>query len=470
MAEDFDGRIARFSLFPKYNLAIEGRSVLTRSGAAFPNALRSLRDDRAVPMRRCCVHDRCCPKLAVRPLRAATIMETESLSRAEGSRLARGATREAGMALTPSTDQAERTRGGLEFGRGKSDRPQRETGARDPDLFELGLYGSVTVFLSMIGARFVLSVLAGENSRSAKARWQRLTGRKRRKNKRWRGKMARPDGPVAVCVINLKGGVGKSTISALLARRGYTHRNLDVLAIDLDPQANLSQGLMHSSYANFLNMKRPSIVEIFNGYVPPSPHSSTPTPLGPASAVETIGQTSGRSLQLIPSRFDFSDTLFGVVRPDPRALARFLVANFRHKDLIIIDCAPTESVLTIAAYHASGRVLIPVKPEYFATVGFPLLKQSLDAFGKSNRGHNLSVCGIVINNAFYDGGNNGGPEKTKAMSDISAEALKNNWPIYKEEIYHSRGFPKIMRGDNRWSGNANYFPIFANQFFASVGL
>jgi chromosome partitioning protein len=71
-------------------------------------------------------------------------------------------------------------------------------------------------------------------------------------------------------VINLKGGVGKSTISALLARRGFADRGLDVLAIDLDPQANLSQGLMHKDYENFLTQKRPSIVEVFNGYISPS--------------------------------------------------------------------------------------------------------------------------------------------------------------------------------------------------------
>jgi chromosome partitioning protein len=139
--------------------------------------------------------------------------------------------------------------------------------------------------------------------------------------------MARPNGPVAVCVINLKGGVGKSTIAALLARRGYTHRELDVLAIDVDPQANLSQGLMHSDYTNFLNQKRASIVEVFNGYMPPTSKASTPTALTAANA------------------------------------ARFVGANFQHKDLIIIDCAPTESILTTAAYHASGNVLVPVKPE-----------------------------------------------------------------------------------------------------------
>lgn len=282
--------------------------------------------------------------------------------------------------------------------------------------------------------------------------------------------MARNNGPVTVCVINLKGGVGKSTISALLARRAFTHRNADVLAIDIDPQANLSQGLMHTGYARFLAQQRPSIVEIFNGYIPPSAGSTRPSPLMPGTAVETIAHSGTRSLQLIPSRFDFSDNLLGAVRPDPRALARYLSANFPSKDLIIIDCAPTESILTTAAYHASGTVLVPVKPEFFATIGFPLLQQSLTNFRNQNRAHTITVAGVVINNAFYDGGNNGGPEKKEAMKEIAAEAAKNNWPVYSNQIPHSRGFPKIMRGINTYRGNAELFPLFADEFFRSVGL
>jgi chromosome partitioning protein len=271
-------------------------------------------------------------------------------------------------------------------------------------------------------------------------------------------------------VINLKGGVGKSTISALLARRGYTTRGLDVLAIDIDPQANLSQGLMHSDYARFLTEQRPSIVEVFNGYIPPTTTASTPKQLPPNATYEVIAQSGTTSLQLIPSRFDFSDNLLGAVRPDPKTLARYLSSNFQHKDLIIIDCAPTESILTMAAYHASGNVLVPVKPEYFATVGFPLLQQSLDNFRNQNRGHHISVVGVVVNNAFYDGGNNGGPEKARAMKQIRDESKKNGWPMYKNEIYHSRGFPKIMRGDYSYPGNAQYFFTFADEFFRSVGL
>jgi chromosome partitioning protein len=227
---------------------------------------------------------------------------------------------------------------------------------------------------------------------------------------------------------------------------------------------------MHGDYNYFLKQKQPSIVEIFNGYRPPTSTASTPAPLDPTSTVQTVAQAGGRSLQLIPSRFDFSDNLLGAVRPDPRTLARFLSANFQHKDFIIIDCAPTESILTTAAYHASGNVLVPVKPEFFATIGFPLLQQSLNNFRSQNRAHQIAVCGVVVNNAFYDGGNNGGPEKWRAMTDIQAEASKNGWPIYKNEIQHSRGYPKIMRGDSSWPGNAQYFSTFANEFFRSLGL
>lgn len=282
--------------------------------------------------------------------------------------------------------------------------------------------------------------------------------------------MARRDGPIVICVINMKGGVGKSTISALLARRAFARRGLDVLTVDLDPQANLSQGLMHLRYAAFLQQQRPSIVEIFNGFVPPGPGHAAPQAIGPTTALETIARDGARTLQLIPSRFDFSDNLLGAVRPNARNLAAHLAGNFAHKDLVLIDCAPTESVFTTAAYHASGKVLVPVKPEFFATIGFPLLQQSLTAFRNANRGHKLDVAGIVINNAFYDGGNDGGPEKATAMSEITTEAARNGWPIYRQEMYHSRGYPKIMRGVETYPGNAQYFFILADEIFQSVGL
>lgn len=282
--------------------------------------------------------------------------------------------------------------------------------------------------------------------------------------------MSRPNGPLVVCVINLKGGVGKSTISALLCRHASIYLQKDVLAVDLDPQANLSQALMRGTYNRFLSQGDPSIVEIFNGYRPPSASSQASGPLNASEVAIPVITFENHSLDVIPSRFDFSDNLTNAIRPDPKILARFLSTEFRNKDLIIIDCAPTESVLTQAAYHASGLVLVPVKPEFFATIGFPLLQQSLVNFRNANRGNRIDVAGVVVNNAFYDGGNNGGPEKTRAMLEIRAEAAKNDWPIFRTELPFSRGFPKLMRGDQSYSGNAAIFPRFAKEFFNSIGL
>ena len=279
-------------------------------------------------------------------------------------------------------------------------------------------------------------------------------------------------GPLCVAVINLKGGVGKTTIAALLGRHAVGTLGLKVLAVDLDPQANLSQAYMRTTYRRFLNRRDPSIVEVFSGMHPPAPGKSSPTALKIRDAIVHVGRArkGDGHLDLIPSRFDFSNYLTDSLKPEPRVLADCIARHFQDKDLVLIDCAPTESVFTTAAYHASRFVLVPVRPEFFATIGFPLLQESLDSFRHDNKGHTIDVAGVVINNAFYDGGNDGGPEKQQALREIKDEARKNGWKLFENEILHSRGFPKRMRGDYRWSGNARFFPVFAREFFHRLGL
>lgn len=256
---------------------------------------------------------------------------------------------------------------------------------------------------------------------------------------------------VAVSVINMKGGVGKTTIATMLCRQfARTHK---VLAIDLDPQANMSQALMGEvGYRQFMDDESPSVVEVFKGYQPPR-SAASPTPLDPATVARTVRRVGGE-LRVVPSRFDFSDNLREATSTDHQALARFIADGFDDIDIVLIDCAPTESVLTRAAYHASRYVLVPVRPEYFATIGFPLLHRSLKGFRNQNPGHELDVLGIVINNAGYSGGNDGGPEKAQAMADIRGEAAEHSWRIFSNQLPYSRGYPKMMRGNYSWLGNA----------------
>lgn len=278
--------------------------------------------------------------------------------------------------------------------------------------------------------------------------------------------MAEHQGPVCISVINMKGGVGKTTIATLLCRS--LAQSFKVLAVDLDPQANMSQALMgEAGYKRFLDDNSPSVVEVFKGYRPPG-SAASPTPLDATEVARTIRRGRNGELRIIPSRFDFSDNLRDASTSDDKALARFIADSLHEIDIVLIDCAPTESVLTRAAYHASRYVLVPVRPEYFATIGFPLLHKSLQEFRGSNPGHAIDVLGVVINNAFYDGGNRGGPERIRAMSDIQDEAANRHWRIFDYQLPHSRGFPKMMRGDYNYLGNAEYFYNFAKEFRESL--
>ena len=260
-------------------------------------------------------------------------------------------------------------------------------------------------------------------------------------------------GPVCVSVINMKGGVGKTTVAAMLAR-DVLQRNLNTLAIDLDPQANLSQALMGANrYGQFFNEGSPSIVEVFNGYQPPS------NPLDLDKVVHLVNNR----LEIIPSRFDFSDNLIRSIATDERVLARLIASSFQDKDLILIDCVPTESIFTQVAYHASHYILVPVKPEFLATIGFPLLEDSLTGFRNRNPSHPIEVIGVVINRSSdYEST----LEQDRALDEIQEQAERNGWRIFSNRLRYSRGFPKLMRGDYSYPGNANLiFGRFADEFF-----
>ena len=286
--------------------------------------------------------------------------------------------------------------------------------------------------------------------------------------------MPRKRGPVCISVINMKGGVGKTTIAVSLARvaaRRWSAQHVDrrVLTIDLDPQANLSQALLGEvSYRRFLDSGEPSIAEVFDGYQPPTTGSPSATTLNVSSVVRS---TELRNLHVLPSRFDFSDRLVSAIGPDPRCLARLIADQLQDEDLIVIDCAPTESIFTQAAYHASRYILVPVRPEFFATIGFPLLNDSLADFRRKNGGHRIDVIGIVVNDATYRGNNDGGPERRRAMEEIREEATRNGWRIFDNEITYSRGFPKLMRGDTNHPGDSQtVMERFADEFFNTRGL
>ena len=282
----------------------------------------------------------------------------------------------------------------------------------------------------------------------------------------------KPNGPTVVSVINLKGGVGKTTVVNLLARHAVTSHRLNVLAVDLDPQANLSQALMlESGYKQFMDGREPSIVELFNEFTPSSGENPGPTELKTEDVVKPVSRSPrGGSLEIIPSRFDFSDNLINSIRVDERILAKFISREMQQKDLILIDCAPTESILTRTTYHASRYVFIPVRTEFFSTIGFPLLKKSLDDFQSANHGHTLEVKGVIINRSRTSG-TPPGPHHEESTEEIETLAKEYAWPVLEKCMYHSDGYSKLMKDPyGPYMGNApREFSFVADEILQSLG-
>lgn len=277
-----------------------------------------------------------------------------------------------------------------------------------------------------------------------------------------------------VSLINMKGGVGKSTLAVNLAWHfaALTKWSKKVLVVDLDPQFNASQYLLGvSEYKKIIDNNIPTIWNVFEQftYLPDAPK---PSPLEPAKVIYNVRQFSGGSrIDLIPSRLELAFSLRNPGQKE-QLLSKFISKVESNFELIILDCAPTESFLTMAAYLASDHILVPVKPEYLSSIGLPLLVNSMEEFKKHYEEHVLKLAGIVFNaTSDYV------PEEVKSKNEVKAIAKKNGWYIFENEVSYSRSYPKGAREGqpifrtsySRWH-QTQRFRAFAEEFSKRIGL
>lgn len=276
---------------------------------------------------------------------------------------------------------------------------------------------------------------------------------------------------IVCAVVNAKGGVGKSTVAMNLAWTIFLSLDKRVLLIDLDPQFNLSQYLLGSdAYERLVLEGASTATSIFSGAV-----AASPTTTGPAA--ETIYPVrhgrNGSRLDLIPS-----DLELGWITRDGYGKEDLLDNYINHRvgkdkyDLILIDCPPTDSTLTDAAYTASDWLLIPVRPEFLPSIGLPLLDRSLTRFLSRKPQSHLGVAGVVLNGIVGHK-----QEYRRSKVDILKTAKKFGWPVFKHEISASESYPKgsrlglpiFMTNHARWE-KINEFSGFATEFVQRIGL
>jgi len=248
-----------------------------------------------------------------------------------------------------------------------------------------------------------------------------------------------------VSLINMKGGVGKTTLAFNLAWYSAWQANLKVLAVDLDPQANLSQYFMGAiDYLNYIQGNNATVVDIFEQFSAPI-ITRNYNSLTPSNVIYKLhAWNDGSLLHLIPSRLELAWTL---KNPTDKAqlLPQFLSQVIDKYDLIIIDCAPTESILTTSAYHSSQYIIVPVKPEFLATIGLPLLARSLNEYHQRNHNAKLKMGGIIFNGKRRV---NTPPAQIEACQEVKKLANNYKWRVLENEAYYSDSYPAGSREAN----------------------
>jgi chromosome partitioning protein len=173
-----------------------------------------------------------------------------------------------------------------------------------------------------------------------------------------------------IAVLSQKGGTGKTTtvrtLSDVFARVG-----LDVLAVDLDPQGNLSD------YFDVPADADPTIADVLAGRVKAADAvlgGVIPANLGLAEAELVLGGKMGREM----------------------TLRRALRDVGRRHDVILIDCPPALGLLTVNAVVAADYALISTEAQYFSLQG---VEQALEIIelAKENLHPDLEWLGVVLN-------------------------------------------------------------------------
>lgn len=211
-----------------------------------------------------------------------------------------------------------------------------------------------------------------------------------------------------ISIINYKGGVGKTTVTANIAAE-LARRNKKVLLLDMDAQASLTFSFISPDYWN-QQLKDTSTIKnyfdaISQGYAPPSLSTLAIRP-SVSNYLQQIGSTG--FIDLISSHLGLINvdlelaTLLGGANMTQAKLNYIKVhgrlresiieyaANFY--DVVLIDCPPNFNIVTKNALLASDQILIPAKPDYLSTLGIDYLYRSVGQLVKEfNEFANMDV-------------------------------------------------------------------------------
>ena len=217
-----------------------------------------------------------------------------------------------------------------------------------------------------------------------------------------------------ISTVNMKGGVGKTTLTVNLGTALTKYFGKKVLIVDLDSQISATLSVLAPHEFGKLRKKRKTLSYLLDLAVKPNPYAKL--------TIQDLVTTSVcglDNLELLPGDIELYDEYLVSEMLHKKAIdlqqtehfesvwnnfERLLIHNILKPvvdqyDFIIMDCAPGYNLLTRSAIAASDFYILPARPEPLSLVGIQLLERRIKRLKESHEEDfplKLQLLGIVF--------------------------------------------------------------------------
>ena len=207
--------------------------------------------------------------------------------------------------------------------------------------------------------------------------------------------------------MNMKGGVGKTSLCVNLAVILAKKYKKKILIVDMDPQMNATQYLFKKEiYDKEFFEKKKTIHELFKIFQAESTECNV---IDGVSNKKNLSQKKSNINDIIVAKEENLDMIVGNFEMTTLALlgssdiSSVLVNYFKEQkivqkyDFIFIDCPPTSSIYTTAALLATNYYILVVKTDFFSKLGISMMKKAIEKHNQKNQHTKVELLGIICN-------------------------------------------------------------------------